>query len=802
MLSGRKLIISEIEDLETWIDYAALCRDGGNFALADRVLSSIQNLHQRSAKDNSIVDQSIKLAMLKLQWATGERSKALTGLESIIRAAGANNTVSSAEASLRLSCLLKLGEWKLGMIGPGEAVDRSTRREILSLYSRATMVDPQSYAAWHQWGLCNYRAIEEARGFSPRSVSITSGTKAARQVMPSQNTLSNEVLIPLATNAVKGLLRSISLGTRRDSSSVMQDLLCMLSIWFRYGRISEVCSAIESGLSTVHLDNWLGVLPQLIARIDYYEQNTRNLLHNLLIRLGTKHTQALVFPLSVALKSPNSGRKDAAENLMSSLRQHSSKLVEQALMVSQELVRVAILWQEDWHESLEEASRQYFGDGNVQAMLDTLAPLHKALDDGPNTLREASFCQAYGHDLREAWDYLKAYMKILTDRGDNVPTAGAAPSKRNKGLPLLPEEMQLHQAWDLYYGVFKRINMQLPQVTSLELQYCSPSLYNCRDLDLGVPGTYKVSGSAVRIRYFGPTVAIIRSKQRPRKIRIIGDDGQVFVFLLKGHEDLRQDERAMQLFGLVNALLHHDVRTGGEYHALSIQRYAVVPLSPTAGLISWVPNCDTFHDLIRDFRDSRKIMLNVEHKLMQQVAPNNMYDLLPHVHKLEVFEYALANTTGEDLAKILWLKSESSEAWLQRRVNYTRSLAVMSMVGYILGLGDRHPSNLMIERQSGKILHIDFGDCFEVAMQREKFPEKVPFRLTRMLVNAMEVSGIEGNFRLTCEKVMSVLRENRDSLVATLEAFVHDPLISWRLLNTGNLITIKFIKYQYYFNIF
>ena len=51
----------------------------------------------------------------------------------------------------------------------------------------------------------------------------------------------------------------------------------------------------------------------------------------------------------------------------------------------------------------------------------------------------------------------------------------------------------------------------------------------------------------------------------------------------------------------------------------------------------------------------------------------------------------------------------------------------------------RHPSNLMLDRLTGRILHIDFGDCFEVAMTREKFPEKIPFRLTRMLTNAMEV---------------------------------------------------------------
>ena len=57
---------------------------------------------------------------------------------------------------------------------------------------------------------------------------------------------------------------------------------------------------------------------------------------------------------------------------------------------------------------------------------------------------------------------------------------------------------------------------------------------------------------------------------------------------------------------------------------------------------------------------------------------------------------------GEDLHKVLWLKSRSSEVWLERRTSYTRSTAVMSMVGYILGLGDRHPSNLMLDRYSGE----------------------------------------------------------------------------------------------------
>ncbi|KAJ6310370.1 hypothetical protein OIU76_015158 [Salix suchowensis] len=316
-------------------------------------------------------------------------------------------------------------------------------------------------------------------------------------------------------------------------------------------------------------------------------------------------------------------------------------------------------------------------------------------------------------------------------------------------------------------------------MTTLDLQSVSPELVECRDLELAVPGTYRADVPVVTIASFSPELVVMTSKQRPRKLTIHGSDGEDHEFLLKGHEDLRQDERVMQLFGLVNTLLGNSRNT--EEKDLSIHRYAVIPLSSNSGLIEWVPNCDTLHQLIREYRDARKIILNQEHKLMLGFAPD--YDNLPLIAKVEVFDHALQNTEGNDLARVLWLKSRTSEIWLERRTNYTRSLAVMSMVGYLLGLGDRHPSNLMLHRYSGKILHIDFGDCFEASMNREKFPEKVPFRLTRMLVKAMEVSGIEGNFRSTCENVMQVLRTHRDSVMAMMEAFVHDPLINWRLFN-------------------
>ena len=159
-----------------------------------------------------------------------------------------------------------------------------------------------------------------------------------------------------------------------------------------------------------------------------------------------------------------------------------------------------------------------------------------------------------------------------------------------------------------------------------------------------------------------------------------------------------------------------------------------------------------------------------------------IYESAKFMNKVEIFKDTLKDSKALEIKDMIWIKSKNCETWLIRRTNYSRSLAVMSMVGYILGLGDRHPSNLMMSRKTGKIIHIDFGDCFEVAMKRDKFPEKVPFRLTKMLVKALEASGVGGTFKIISEKVMELLRNNKDSLLAILGSFLYDPLISFKLM--------------------
>ncbi|RZC44315.1 hypothetical protein C5167_037265 [Papaver somniferum] len=714
LLAVRALVLPPTEDIDTWLKFASLCRKSGRISQARSTLVKLLQYDPETTMGNMPYHgpPQVILAYLKYQWSLGEelkRKESFARLQDLaMELSGTMGSPPGLPASLVSSspCIpliarvyLKLGTWHWAL---SPALDDETiQAEVLIAFRNATQCATDWSKAWHTWALFNtavmshYMNVYTGRGFPDF---------AGKYVVA----------------AVTGYFHSIvCAATAKGVDDSLQDILRLLTLWFNHGATAEVQLALQKGFAHVNIDTWLVVLPQIIARIHSNNHAVRELIQSLLVRIGRGHPQALMYPLLVACKSISNMRRAAAQEVVDRVRQHSGVLVDQAQLVSKELIRVAILWHEMWHEALEEASRLYFGEHNIEGMLNVLEPLHERLKEGASTIKEQTFIQAYGHELLEAYECCMKYKKTGKDA----------------------------------------------ELT----QSVSPELLDCRDLELAVPGTYRAGSPVVTIASFAPQLVVITSKQRPRKLTIHGSDGEDYAFLLKGHEDLRQDERVMQ----------NSRKT--QEKDLSIQRYAVIPLSPNSGLIGWVPNCDTLHHLIREYRDARKITLNQEHKLMLAFAPD--YDHLPLIAKVEVFEHALQNTEGNDLSRVLWLKSRTSEVWLDRRTNYTRSLAVMSMVGYLLGLGDRHPSNLMLHRYSGKILHIDFGDCFEASMNREKFPEKVPFRLTRMLVKAMEVSGIEGNFRSTCENVMQVLRTNKDSVMAMMEAFVHDPLINWRLFN-------------------
>ena len=717
----RRIIFNPEEDYLTSLKLSKICRKKDKFTKCMLVLNRLQKSLKNSLSDIAIqVELEVGKCLHDDYDDPNNLDKAILKLEKIM-----NLNINKVLDPLKSKIYCYYGMWRAEKIENN--LNEKDVNNILKDLKLSTQYNKSNYKAWHSYALLNYKFFEFGKK------------------------------IDYATNAIEGFAKSICIGGK-NMTKILQDLLLLLNIWFKVGNEQKIDNLMNEKINTISLDSWILVIPQLLARINITNPLIRKTLILLLKKIGLKNPRSLTYPLTVLQSSKSKIRAEAVSLILKELKQEHEQLFKECDLIVNELNRCALCLHEQWNESIEESAKLFFQSKDIKGATKILKKLHEKMKIPPKTINEVHFHQAYRGDLYEAYKLLQDYLE-------------------NNNLT------SYKQAWDIYHTCFRSISTNFSNIEFLDLESISPELFKFHESEIEVPGIYQSiglsgEGSVVKISSFSRKLTVLNSKQHPRKIVIYGSDGKEYPFLLKGHEDIRQDERVMQLFGLINTLLSKDLDTREKN--LYIKRYPVIPLSHNTGIIGWVSNCDTLHQLIKDYRQINKVPLNIEHRLMANFHPK--FEMSTSMTKLEVFKYSLSKTLGIDLYKVFWTKSQNAEDWLERRTNYSRSLAVMSIVGYILGLGDRHPSNIMIDRISGKVLHIDFGDCFEVAMKRDKFPEKIPFRLTRMLIKALEIGGIEGAFRITCENVMRVLRENKDSLNIILAAFVHDPLISFRLL--------------------
>ena len=102
------------------------------------------------------------------------------------------------------------------------------------------------------------------------------------------------------------------------------------------------------------------------------------------------------------------------------------------------------------------------------------------------------------------------------------------------------------------------------------------------------------------------------------------------------------------------------------------------------------------------------------------------------------------------------------------------------MVGHVLGIGDRHAQNILVDYTTGEQVHIDFGIAFDQGQTLTQ-PETVPFRLTRDVVDGMGRAGTDGCFATAAVDVLATLRANATEITTILDVLVHDPLYKWML---------------------
>nr|XP_019958506.1 PREDICTED: serine/threonine-protein kinase SMG1 [Paralichthys olivaceus] len=354
---------------------------------------------------------------------------------------------------------------------------------------------------------------------------------------------------------------------------------------------------------------------------------------------------------------------------------------------------------------------------------------------------------------------------------------------------------------------FKQIMMSLQQRAQkrssylLHLDEISPRLLSMTTTEMALPGEVSAS-DAVTIQSVGNTITILPTKTKPKKLYFLGSDGNNYPYLFKGLEDLHLDERIMQFLSIVNTMFTKiNQQEQPHFHA---RHYSVTPLGTRSGLIQWVDGATPLFGLYKRWQQREAVLqAQKNHDSFQQQPvppvprPSELYysrigpalkavglslDVTRRDWPLSVMKEVLKElmeaTPSNLLAKELWCSCTTPSEWWRVTQSYARSTAVMSMVGYIIGLGDRHLDNVLIDMTTGEVVHIDYNVCFEKGKSL-RVPEKVPFRMTHNIETALGVTGVEGIFRLSCEQVVQMMRRGRETLLTLLEAFVYDPLVDW-----------------------
>ena len=237
-----------------------------------------------------------------------------------------------------------------------------------------------------------------------------------------------------------------------------------------------------------------------------------------------------------------------------------------------------------------------------------------------------------------------------------------------------------------------------------------------------------------------------------------------------------------QVFEQVSSVLKDHQAT--RQRNMGIRTYKVLPLTSNAGIIEFVPHTIPLHEYSlpahqryypKDMKPNvcRKTISDVQTRPFEQRI-RTYNQVTEHFHP--VMRYFFME------------KYNNPDDWFSKRLAYTRSTAAISILGHVLGLGDRHGHNILLDERTGEVVHIDLGVAFEQGRVLP-VPEVVPFRLTRDLVDGMGITKTEGVFRRCCEFTLEALRQYSYSIRTSLDVLRYDPLYSWTV--SGSIKGLK-----------
>ena len=285
-----------------------------------------------------------------------------------------------------------------------------------------------------------------------------------------------------------------------------------------------------------------------------------------------------------------------------------------------------------------------------------------------------------------------------------------------------------------------------------------------------------------RIMSFDLKLLTMKSIQKPKRLKIHCSNEQVHMYLVKGGEDLRLDQRIEQIFSVMNSVMPHK--------RARVRTYSVVPLSKKVGIIEWVPNTTPLKAVLEGVAtqdaaghkiSAIDLMKEKYVKFMTRSAPVDY--LLKYLSTakdvVQAMQDIMATAPSDLLARGLHSLCTSQQAFFQLRKNFVASLAVTNTFQYVVGIGDRHQDNFLIDETTGQIIPIDFGRAFGYGAEAQPVPELIPFRLTNQMLNVLQPLGVQPLLRADMIACMKALHANQRIILDTLEVFVHEPLMEW-----------------------
>jgi len=199
------------------------------------------------------------------------------------------------------------------------------------------------------------------------------------------------------------------------------------------------------------------------------------------------------------------------------------------------------------------------------------------------------------------------------------------------------------------------------------------------------------------------------------------DDPSVFDIMYKYGDDLRQDQLILQIISYMDNLLKN-VHLDFEFTT-----YKVLATSKSDGFVEFVPNCSTIFDVLKKFDDQ----------------------ILPYLKQI----------------------SNNSDTELEKNLDsFINSCAGYCVVTYILGIGDRHLENLLIDKK-GRLFHIDFG--YILGKDPKLYPP--PMKLCKQMVECMGGKNSKGyeDFKKRCVDAYLYLRSNARLVVNMFYLMIH-----------------------------